>query len=130
MKAIEVTEKATQALEDKGNFSTGISSGLHLTCALIRQDETYKAACAAYKEYPAMIPVLIDRLSKYSRFDPGRYEHPNDATVLAFMLLAEDVYGLKSSELKILMVVADLLPNPWWTRQFIERMRAASQSGP
>lgn len=130
MKAIEVTEKATKALEDEGSLGTSISSGFRSTCGIIRENAAYQAACSAYREYPAMIPVLLDRVAQYIRITPGQYEHPMDVTLLAFLLLTEDVYGAQSSELKVLMAAADLLANPWWTRQFVERMRAPSQSGP
>ena len=128
--AIEVTEKATKALEDEGSFGTSISSGFRVTCGIVRGNATYQAACSAYREYPSMIPMLLDRVAQYLRIAPGQYEHPMDVTLLAFLLLAEDVYGAQSSELKVLMAAADLLANPWWTRQFVERMRAPSQSGP
>jgi hypothetical protein len=130
MTALEDAERALKVLEDAGMFGTGISSGFRLTTQIVRAHDAYKAALAVFSaSQPIVIPMLTDRIAKYIQVDPGIYEHPNDATALALLLLVEDIFGATSSEMKALMAAADLLPSPWWTRQFIERMRVASQSG-
>ena len=129
MTASEDVERAMKGVEDAGSFGTGVASGLRLTCQTIRADPVYQAAREAFQSHPAIaVPVVLDRAVRYSRVDPGQYEHPNDTTMLAFMLLAEDALGAESPELRIIMLAAEMLPNQWWTRQFIERMRVASQS--
>ncbi len=126
---IASVERVVSNLE-AAQFGTSVASGFRLASTIVRQHQAYADALAVLVNNRALaLPILLDRVAQYIKMDPRPYEHPNDQTVFSFLLLVEDVFGAESTELRVMAAAAEQLPSPWWIRHFIERMRAASQSG-
>ena len=121
-------EAILQRLEAADSLGTSMSSGFSTSVMFVKEHEAFKAVLDFFKANPTLaLPTFLDRVATYLKVQPGQYEHPNDATVLALLLMVEELFPA-SPEATVFMKIAELLPNPWWTRQFIERRRAASQS--
>lgn len=109
--------------------SVNVASDFSLAERIARTSTEVTNARSFFDEHKPLFPVIGDRLRRFAEADPGEYSHPGDAACLGLLVLTQQVYGSQSPEMKTAAVIAGNLKNPFWTREFLARWAAESQSG-
>lgn len=109
--------------------SVNMASGFSLAEAIARNSVEVANARAFFERHLPLFPVIGDYLRQLVEVDHEGYKHPDDAVCLGLLVLTQQVYGSQSPEMKSAAVIAGNLKNSFWTREFLTRWKADSQSG-